>query len=147
MRIVFLCKRRYMAKDVIVDRHARLYEIPRQLANLGHKVLRLCLSYYGDEEGEWAHETEAGELRWVSRCLGRTVLPGLLGYPWRALTTAREFAPDIIIGASDIPHVVVGHWLARRLNVPCVADLYDNFESFGLARIPAPYAHSGKQMP
>jgi hypothetical protein len=147
MRIVFLCKRRYMAKDVIVDRYARLYEIPRQLANLGHKVLGLCLSYYGDEEGEWAHETEAGELRWVSRCLGRTVLPGLLGYPWRALTTARDFAPDIIIGASDIPHVVVGHWLARRLNVPCVADLYDNFESFGLARIPAPYAHSGKQMP
>jgi hypothetical protein len=42
---------------------------------------------------------------------------------------------------------VVGHWLARRLNVPFVADLYDNFESFGLARIPAPYAHSGKQMP
>jgi hypothetical protein len=29
---VFLCKRRYMAKDVIVDRYARLNEIPRQLA-------------------------------------------------------------------------------------------------------------------
>jgi hypothetical protein len=39
MRVVFLCKRRYMAKDVIVDRYARLNEIPRQLANLGHQVL------------------------------------------------------------------------------------------------------------
>jgi teichuronic acid biosynthesis glycosyltransferase TuaC len=136
MRIVFLCKRRYMAKDVIVDRYARLYEIPRQLANLGHQVLGLCLSYYGDEGGEWSHETDAGELRWASRSLGRAVLPRLLGYPWRALAAARDFAPDMIIGASDIPHVVLGRWIARRLQLPFVADLYDNFESFGLARIP-----------
>jgi len=136
MRIIFLCKRRYMAKDVIVDRYARLYEIPRQLANLGHQVLGLCLSYYGDEEGEWTHDTDAGELHWVSRSLGRTVLPGLLGHPWRALTTSRDFAPDIIIGASDIPHVVLGHWIAKRLHLPFVADLYDNFERFGLAHIP-----------
>ncbi|MDN5851146.1 MAG: hypothetical protein L0H63_16170, partial [Nitrococcus sp.] len=27
MRIAFLCKRRYMGKDVILDRFARLYEI------------------------------------------------------------------------------------------------------------------------
>jgi teichuronic acid biosynthesis glycosyltransferase TuaC len=136
MRIAFLCKRRYMAKDVIVDRYARLYEIPRQLANLGHQVLGLCLSYYGDEQGQWSHQTDAGELRWISRSVGPAVLPGVLGYPRRALTTARDFAPDIIIGASDIPHVVLGHWIARRLQVPFVADLYDNFESFGLARIP-----------
>jgi glycosyltransferase involved in cell wall biosynthesis len=136
MRLLFLCKRRYMAKDVVVDRYARLYEIPRQLANLGHQVLGLCLSYYGDDEGEWAHETDAGQLCWASHSLGRTILPGLLGYPRRALTTARDFAPDVIIGASDIPHVVLGSWIASRLDIPFVADLYDNFESFGLARIP-----------
>jgi teichuronic acid biosynthesis glycosyltransferase TuaC len=67
MRIVFLCKCRYMAKDAIVDRYARLYEIPRQLANLGHQVLGLCLSYYGGEEGGWSHQADSGELRWVSR--------------------------------------------------------------------------------
>lgn len=32
MRVAFLCKRRYMGKDVILDRYARLYEIPFQLA-------------------------------------------------------------------------------------------------------------------
>ena len=136
MRIVFLCKRRYMAKDVIVDRYARLYEIPRQLADLGHEVLGLCLSYYDDKEGEWSHETNGGELHWVSRSVGRTVLPGLLRYPRSALAAARQFGPDLVIGASDIPHVVLGRWLAQRLGVPFVADLYDNFESFGLARIP-----------
>jgi len=31
MRLVFLCKRRYMGKDVSVDRYARLYEIPVSL--------------------------------------------------------------------------------------------------------------------
>jgi glycosyltransferase involved in cell wall biosynthesis len=136
MRIVFLCKRRYMGKDVIDDRYARLYEIPFQLANFGHDVLGLCLSYYRDNEGEWRHPTQAGELRWVSRSLGKTILPDLLAYPRRALAIAREHAPDIVIGASDIPHVVLGEWIARHLDRPFVAELYDNFESFGLARIP-----------
>ena len=136
MRIVFLCKRRYMGKDVIDDRYARLYEIPFQLASFGHDVLGLCLSYYRDAEGEWRHPTQAGTLRWISRSLGKTVLPDLLAYPQRALAIAREHAPDIVIGASDIPHVVLGGWIARRLDRPFVAELYDNFESFGLARIP-----------
>ena len=125
-----------MGKDVIDDRYARLYEIPFQLANFGHDVLGLCLSYYRDAEGEWRHPTQAGTLRWVSRSLGKTVLPDLLAYPQRALAIAREHAPDLVIGASDIPHVVLGEWIARRLDRPFVAELYDNFESFGLARIP-----------
>jgi glycosyltransferase involved in cell wall biosynthesis len=41
-----------------------------------------------------------------------------------------------VIGASDIPHVVIGSWLSRKLSVPYVVDLYDNFEGFGQARIP-----------
>lgn len=41
MRIAYLCKRQYMSHDVIVDRYARLYEQPRQLALRGHEVLGL----------------------------------------------------------------------------------------------------------
>ena len=136
MRIAFLCKRRYMGKDVIDDRYARLYEIPFQLAQRGHDVLGLCLSYYRDAGGEWTHATQAGRLHWVSRSLGRTIVPELLSYPSRMLARVRAFAPDIVIGASDIPHVVLGAHIAAKLRVPFVADLYDNFESFGLARIP-----------
>jgi teichuronic acid biosynthesis glycosyltransferase TuaC len=136
MRIAFLCKRRYMGKDVIDDRYARLYEIPFQLAEFGHDVLGLCLSYYHDPEGKWQHPTRTGSLRWVSCSLGKTVLPDLLAYPGRALAIVRQQAPDVVIGASDIPHVVLGAWIARRLGRPFVAELYDNFESFGLARIP-----------
>lgn len=136
MRIAFLCKRRYMSKDVILDRYARLYEIPYQLARLGHEVRGYCLSYHGEDEGEWQHEAEPGSLLWKSRSLGRLRLPVLLGYPQRILGCLRASKPDVVIGASDIPHVVLGAWLSRRLGVPYVADLYDNFEGFGQARIP-----------
>jgi glycosyltransferase involved in cell wall biosynthesis len=133
MRIAFLCKRRYMSKDVILDRYARLYEIPFQLAKLGHEVRGYCLSYGKEAHGEWTHDAAPGQLRWESRSL-RT--PAALLYPQRLLRRLREFRPDIVIGASDIPHVALGARLARRLRVPYVADLYDNFEGFGQARIP-----------
>jgi len=136
MRIAFVCKRRYMGKDVILDQYARLYEIPRQLALLGHTVLAVCLDYRQDTEaGCWEHEAAPGHLVWEAHS------PGWLGhalpaYPWRVLKRLQGFLPDIVIGASDIPQLVLGAWLARHLRVPFVADLYDNFEGFGQARIP-----------
>lgn len=135
MRIGFLCKRVYMSKDVIDDRYARLYEIPHQLARLGHDVLSLCLSYRGRPEGSWEHEVPAGRLRWRSRSIGPVGF-GLLGYPRAALAALREFQPDLLIGASDIPHAALTAWLATRLGVPFALDLYDNFEGFGQGRIP-----------
>lgn len=136
MRIAFLCKRRYMGKDVILDRYARLYEIPYQLARCGHDVLGLCLSYHADADGEWVHEAGPGNLGWRSRTLSRALFPSLVDYPLATLKELRDFKPDVVVAGSDIPHVVLGSWLARRLRVPFAADLYDNFESFGLARIP-----------
>lgn len=136
MRIAFLCKRQYMGKDVIADRYARLYEMPFQLARLGHAVGGFCLSYQGHDEGRWEHEAPPGSLMWESRSLGRLRAPVLLAYPHRMLRRLREFAPDLLIGASDIPHVALSAWLAKRLGIPCAVDLYDNFEGFGQARIP-----------
>jgi glycosyltransferase involved in cell wall biosynthesis len=136
MRIAFLCKRRYMGKDVIADRYARLYEIPFQLARLGHDVRGFCLSYQGHDEGQWEHDAAPGRLTWESRSLGRLYLPALAGYPRHLLKRLRNYAPDLLIGASDIPHVALARWLSLRLNVPYAVDLYDNFEGFGQARIP-----------
>ena len=66
MRIAFLCKRRYMGKDVIDDRYARRYEIPYQLARLGHQVHGFCLGYQGQPAGEWTHEASPGSLHEAS---------------------------------------------------------------------------------
>lgn len=136
MRIALLCKRRYMGKDVILDRYARIYEIPYQLACLGHEVRGYCLSYQGHVEGRWLHDASPGYLTWQSRSLGKWLVPGLAAYPIHLLRELRRFKPDVLIGTSDIPHVAMGAWLSRKLGVPYVADLYDNFESFGQARIP-----------
>lgn len=136
MRIAFLCKRRYMSKDVILDRYARLYEIPFQLARLGHDVRGFCLSYQNAEEGEWQHHATPGSLHWESRSLGRLYLPRLASYPHKLLQRLRAFAPDVLIGASDIPHAALTAWLSKRLQVPYAIDLYDNFEGFGQARLP-----------
>jgi len=136
MRIAFLCKRQYMGKDVIADRYARLYEIPSQLACHGHTVYSFCLSYQGHEEGSWEHVAPGGKLIWESRSLGHAIVPRLLAYPALLLRRLREFSPDLIIGASDIPHVALAAWAAQKLDTPYAVDLYDNFESFSQARIP-----------
>lgn len=125
-----------MSKDVIRDRYARLYEIPFQLARRGHEVRGYCLSYQGAEEGRWQHDAAPGSLVWESISLGRLKLPALAAYPMRLLARLRAFQPDVLIGASDIPHAALAGWLARRLRVLYAVDLYDNFEGFGQARIP-----------
>ena len=136
MRIAFVCKRRYMGKDVVLDRYGRLYEIPWQLAARGHDVLGLCLSYRGEADGSWEHQPPAGSLRWLSRAVGGARVPRLAGTPGWLLRQLQAFAPDWVIGASDILHVALAERCARRLRRPCAADLYDNFESFGMARFP-----------
>lgn len=147
MRIAFFCKRRYMGKDVILDRYARLYEIPYQLAKLGHDVRGYCLDYHASKEpvrgmfnpakcSKWEHDVDPGSLSWQSQSLGSFNLPSLFGYPGYLLRQLREFRPNLLIGASDIPHVVLARWLSHHLSVPYWADLYDNFEGFGQARIP-----------
>lgn len=137
MRIVFLCKRRYTGKDVIGDRFGRLYEIPRQLALRGHEVACLCIDYHGSgEDGCWEHDGGTGHLEWRSRSLGSLRVPGMARYPAEVLTALRSLKPDLVIGASDIPNVVLAKWASARIGVPCVTDLYDDFTSFGQARIP-----------
>lgn len=128
-----------MGKDVILDRYARLYEIPRQLALLGHDVCGYCLDYHSADRSQQEHchpEVQPGKLTWRSEAVGGLRLPWMMWYPLQLLEQLRAFRPDVLIGASDIPHVVLGSWMARRLGVPYAVDLYDNFEGYGQARIP-----------
>lgn len=136
MRIAFLCKRQYTGKDVIFDRFGRLYEWPRQLARLGHDVRAWCLDYRGHQDEMQQHEEKPGSLVWVSLSIGGVRAARVSTYPHQMHRQLLDFKPDVVIGASDIPHVALATWLGRKLNVPCVVDLYDNFESFGQARIP-----------
>jgi len=132
MRILFLSKRRYMSKDVIDDRYGRLYELPANLARQGHSVLGVCTSYRRLGDRRVHRHSEQGDLKWQAFDL----LPHGASYAWRLPAMGRSFAPDLVFSASDALQVVLGGYLARRLDVPHVVDLYDNFESFGLTRLP-----------
>lgn len=136
MRIAFFCKRRYTGKDVIGDRFGRLYEMPRFLAERGHRVRAYCLDYHSDDAGAWTHALGSGSIHWEAHPARVRRPISLARIPVRMLDAMRNYAPDVLMGASDIPSLALTAWLADRLDVPCAIDLYDNFESFGQAHIP-----------
>lgn len=132
MRILVLSKRQYTGKDLLDDHYGRLYEIPAALAKQGHQVTGLTLSYRSRTHGLYERPDSPG-LRWYSI----NALPfGLLRYRHQLLETAHACQPDIIWACSDTPHALIGWFLKTKLGRPLVIDLYDNFESFGLNRIP-----------
>lgn len=136
MKIAFLCKRKYMSKDVILERYARLYEIPNQLSLLGHEVECFCLSYQNHDEGLWDETNSEKKLKWYSKSYKGLKKTLLWSYPLFLIDQLKTFKPDLIIAASDIPHIIIASWVAKKLDCPFIADLYDNFEAYGQAKIP-----------
>lgn len=125
-----------MSKDVILDQYARLYEIPNQLSLLGHEVECFCLSYQSHDEATWDESNNSRYLKWHSKSYKGVKKIGLLNYSFYLLKQVSTFRPDLIIAASDMPHIVLGEWISKKLHKPFVADLYDNFEAYGQAKIP-----------
>ncbi|MEQ5837402.1 glycosyltransferase family 4 protein [Marinobacter sp. NFXS9] len=133
MSIIFVCKRYYTGKDVICHRFGRLYELPTQLARLGHQVTVLCLDYRNtDHRNSFMEDFGSGSVRWF-------VVPvfSIFSFEVReAYQIIKSSNPYLIIGSSDIPCLWLTSMLAKYCGVNYVVDLYDNYESFGQARIP-----------
>jgi teichuronic acid biosynthesis glycosyltransferase TuaC len=137
MRILVLTKRQYMGKDLLDDMYGRFYELAKELAHNGHSILGVCLSYRKRDDGKrpkWKNEPQAFE--WYSYNIGNLLVVGLYSYLRKLRLLAGRFKPDIIFACSDSFHIIFGAWLSKVLNVPCVIDLYDNFESYGATKIP-----------
>jgi teichuronic acid biosynthesis glycosyltransferase TuaC len=136
MRVFMLSKRQYMGKDLLDDAYGRFYELPLELARLGHEVAGLCASYRRREEGEITVGGETAGVKWQARNV--RVYSPLSLFHWIAAAEAavRRFRPQIIWACSDSFHAIIGSYLQRRCRIPCVIDLYDNFESYAATRIP-----------
>jgi glycosyltransferase involved in cell wall biosynthesis len=131
-RVLVISKRQYMGRDLLDDRYGRFWELPEALQRLGHEVQGLCLSYRRRAEGIVA----AAPVAWRSANM-RRLLPVSTSSYWQALRRIGErFRPEVIWACSDVPHALLGRLAARRLRTRLVIDLYDNFESYPLARIP-----------
>lgn len=128
MRVLVLCKRQYTGRDLIDDHYGRLWELPVSLAKFGYDVRVLATSYRQRDE---VNKVEDGVL-WQS--------VNLLPSPFKLWSLqrkiAQEFSPDLIFASSDAFQLLAGQKLARRMKIPAVLDLYDDYEAFGLTRIP-----------
>ena len=137
MHIVVLCKRQYTNRDVIDDQFGRLWEIPAALAEQGHTVTAICLSYQRRSTGEVASiEAGAGRVRWISMNAGPFWLAGFFRYLVFVKDFIRKARPDVIWSASDTIYAILGQSLGRRNRCCVVTDLYDNFEYFGSYKLP-----------
>jgi glycosyltransferase involved in cell wall biosynthesis len=130
MRILVLSKRQYMGKDLLDDRYGRFYELPQSLAELGHEVQGVCASYRQRPEGLLECRRGAGEVRWHALNV-RPLSPWSL-HRWSSAIEqrAKAFKPDVVWACSDSFHAILGVRTQRRSAIPCVVDLYDNFESY-----------------
>jgi glycosyltransferase involved in cell wall biosynthesis len=138
MKILVLTKRQYMGKDLIDDRFGRFWELPLELARLGHQVRGLTTSYRPRPEGKFFDEIDScgNSPMWNSISLRHGYLPQFKKLTGHALALSLEFCPDLIWSGSDAYHAIFGCWLSRRVRTRCVIDLYDNFEAFSLSRLP-----------
>lgn len=136
MRILVLSKRQYMGKDLIDDAYGRFYELPLALAQLGHEVQGVCASYRPRGDGVSRSRRGDAEVRWHS-CDVRPFAPWSI-HRWTQAVAGRvrAFKPDIVWACSDAFHAIVGVRAQRRSGIPCVVDLYDNFEGYLGTAIP-----------
>lgn len=136
MRILVLTKRQYMARDLLNDRYGRFRELPLALSAIGHEVRGLCLSYRQRDESDVEDRESGGCVRWRSLNAQRLLDFGVNGY-WRSINQLGLSSYfDVVWACSDAPHALLGVRAARRLGAKLVIDLYDNFESYGLTRLP-----------
>jgi glycosyltransferase involved in cell wall biosynthesis len=128
MRILVLCKRQYTGRDLLDDRYGRLHELPGMLASLGHRVTVMATSY---RPRSVVNRLESG-VSW--RSINALPRPWAVPAAWRV--AARQIQPDLILGSSDAIHLVGARRLAKALGLPYAVDLYDDYEAFGLTRLP-----------
>ncbi|UDL03848.1 glycosyltransferase family 4 protein [Marinobacter sp. CA1] len=132
MKILVLSKRLYTGKDLINDRYGRLFEIPSELSKVGHEVKGVALSYRLIEQGvfEWS---EYPNMEWHSI---NAIPSGLVRYYKKLDRLTDNWKPDIVWASSDVLHICLAYQWTKKNLVPLVIDLYDNYESFGMAKLP-----------
>ena len=136
MRILILTKRQYMNRDLLNDRYGRFRELPLALAASGHEVTGLCLSYRPRKEGLVEDIDGEALVTWHALNAKRLLPLGSTSY-WRILDNIeKDFRPDLVWACSDAIHAILGVRVASRLGAPLVIDLYDNFESYWMTRLP-----------
>ncbi len=126
--ILWLTKRRYMAKDLLADRFGRYYELPRHLATMDHRLHVLALAYRNEPD---VRLIENERLVFESIDVRR-----FWKYLYRAVQIIRSQAVALVVGASDVHFCVLAYVLGRGFGRRVIFDMYDNYEYFAAGRLP-----------
>ncbi len=118
-----------MNHDVIDDRYGRLFELPHCLSR-STSVMSFCLDYRLEKKAPIPEDLVGF---WF-----RLNIPLSLFVGWFLVlfAKAKEFRPDCVIASSDCVSVIIGRFIAYLLGARFYADLYDDYSTFGLAKIP-----------
>ena len=123
MKILFLCKRRPMGRDLVSRPYGRFFHLPYYLAKCGHEVYILLLDYSGGKP----LELDAHGMHWESVPLTLR-RPGL--YVSRINQLVEEFRPDWLIGLSDTYYGILAQRIGKQRGTLTALDAYDNYESY-----------------
>jgi teichuronic acid biosynthesis glycosyltransferase TuaC len=129
LRVLWLCKTRYMNHDVIDDRYARLFELPDSLGDSAD-VSSFCLDYRLRKPAPVADDLQG---KWRRSSIPRSFF---IGWFLVLIAYARKVKPQCVIASSDCLHIILGGLVARLFGARFYADLYDDYSTFGLAKIP-----------
>ena len=129
MKFALLTKRHYTNKDILDDRFGRLFHLPDQLVKLGHDGLVIT----GDLHGKRDEKRKINGLNYYSKPLSFTKLYGFIRYSYKLLKQAQ---PQVLISSGDSYWGYIGLRLARKLEIPFVFDVYDDYTTFKTNKIP-----------
>ena len=123
LKLLFLCKRRPMGRDLVTVPYGRFFYLPKYLAERGHEVCLLLLDY---ENGAPLDLRRDG-IRWISVPLS---LRDPAAYIRHLRQLCGSFRPDWITGFSDTYYGILAVRYARKFAARSCIDAYDNYESY-----------------
>jgi glycosyltransferase involved in cell wall biosynthesis len=123
MKLLFLSKRRPQNKDLITRPFGRFYYLPKILAEKGHEVHILLLSY----KNEPIISEKKDGMHWTSVSLMKH---SPFSYVREAKKIIQQTKPHWIIGFSDTYFGIMAQRLGTKYNIPSLIDAYDNYESY-----------------
>jgi glycosyltransferase involved in cell wall biosynthesis len=123
LKIIFLSKRRPMGRDLLTRPYGRFFYLPKILAERGHQVTLVTLSYAMDKT---LHLDLQGIDAWSIPAIPFGPIP----YLRKVQQLAEEIRPDWIFGLSDTYYGIGAEYIARQSGARSAIDAYDNYESY-----------------
>lgn len=129
MKALLLCKRHYTNRDLMLDRFGRNFYFPVILRDQGIHFTVIAANYRAKKE----EQCDINSISFLSLPLGVFTLKKYLS---RVQQIAKQIQPDLIMASGDSHFGYYGYLLAKKLNIPFVFDVYDQYQSFGSNKMP-----------